>query len=97
MALGYMRRHRRWLYAFLWVVILGFIVFYIPAFQEAPVLEWIGMDPDLLRFVGTLIIAFGSALLTLGMVGALVDSWRIARAVLIPSPTLKDVLGSDAG
>lgn len=27
-----MRRHRRWLYAFLWVVILGFIVFYIPAF-----------------------------------------------------------------
>lgn len=35
MALGYMRRHRRWLYAFLWVVILGFIVFYIPAFQEA--------------------------------------------------------------
>ena len=33
MALGYMRRHRRWLYVFLWVVILGFIVFYIPAFQ----------------------------------------------------------------
>lgn len=32
MALGFMRRHRRWLYAFLWVVILGFIVFYIPAF-----------------------------------------------------------------
>jgi peptidyl-prolyl cis-trans isomerase D len=34
MALGFMRRHRRWLYAFLWVVILGFIVFYIPAFQN---------------------------------------------------------------
>jgi peptidyl-prolyl cis-trans isomerase D len=34
MALGYMRRHRRWLYAFLWVVILGFIVFYIPAFTR---------------------------------------------------------------
>jgi len=34
MALGYMRRHRRWLYAFLWVVILGFIVFYIPAFRS---------------------------------------------------------------
>jgi len=32
MALGYMRRHKRWLYAFLWIVILGFIVFYIPAF-----------------------------------------------------------------
>ncbi len=34
MALGFMRRHRRWLYAFLWVVILGFIVFYIPAFTR---------------------------------------------------------------
>lgn len=30
MALGFMRRHRRWLYVFLWIVILGFIVFYIP-------------------------------------------------------------------
>jgi peptidyl-prolyl cis-trans isomerase D len=34
MALGFMRRHRRWLYAFLWIVILGFIVFYIPAFTK---------------------------------------------------------------
>jgi peptidyl-prolyl cis-trans isomerase D len=34
MALGFMRRHRRWLYVFLWVVILGFIVFYIPAFTR---------------------------------------------------------------
>jgi peptidyl-prolyl cis-trans isomerase D len=33
MALGFMRRHKKWLYVFLWVVILGFIVFYIPAFQ----------------------------------------------------------------
>ena len=34
MALHYFRRHRRWLYAFLWIVILGFIVFYIPAFRS---------------------------------------------------------------
>jgi peptidyl-prolyl cis-trans isomerase D len=33
MALGYMRRHRKWLYAFLWLVILAFIVLYIPAFE----------------------------------------------------------------
>ncbi len=32
MALGYMRRHRRWLYGFLWVVIIAFIAFYVPAF-----------------------------------------------------------------
>ncbi|HLA77843.1 MAG TPA: peptidyl-prolyl cis-trans isomerase [Vicinamibacteria bacterium] len=33
MALGFMRRHRRWLYVFLWVVIAAFIILYIPAFQ----------------------------------------------------------------
>jgi peptidyl-prolyl cis-trans isomerase D len=34
MALGYMRRHRRWLFGFLWVVIAAFIIFYIPAFLD---------------------------------------------------------------
>lgn len=34
MALGVMRRHRRWLYVFLWIVILGFIAFYIPMFRQ---------------------------------------------------------------
>ncbi len=31
MALGYMRRHKRWLYVFLWLVIAAFIVLYVPA------------------------------------------------------------------
>jgi peptidyl-prolyl cis-trans isomerase D len=31
MALGYMRRHKKWLYVFLWLVIAAFIVLYIPA------------------------------------------------------------------
>jgi peptidyl-prolyl cis-trans isomerase D len=35
MALGFMRRHRRWLYVFLWLVIGAFIVLYIPAFEQA--------------------------------------------------------------
>lgn len=35
MALGFMRRHRRWLYVFLWVVIAAFIILYIPAFRGA--------------------------------------------------------------
>jgi peptidyl-prolyl cis-trans isomerase D len=34
MVLGVMRRHRRWLYGFLWLVIGAFIVLYIPAFQQ---------------------------------------------------------------
>jgi len=35
MALGFMRRHRRWLFVFLWLVIAAFIILYIPAFQGA--------------------------------------------------------------
>jgi peptidyl-prolyl cis-trans isomerase D len=34
MALGFMRRHRRWLFGFLWLVILAFIILYIPAFTR---------------------------------------------------------------
>jgi peptidyl-prolyl cis-trans isomerase D len=34
MALALMRRHRRWLYVFLWIVIAAFIILYIPAFQS---------------------------------------------------------------
>jgi peptidyl-prolyl cis-trans isomerase D len=32
MALSFMRRHRRWLFVFLWLVIAAFIILYIPAF-----------------------------------------------------------------
>jgi peptidyl-prolyl cis-trans isomerase D len=35
MALGFMRRHRKWLFGFLWLVIAAFIILYIPAFQGA--------------------------------------------------------------
>ncbi len=35
MALAAMRRHRRWLFGFLWLVIAAFIILYIPAFQGA--------------------------------------------------------------
>jgi peptidyl-prolyl cis-trans isomerase D len=35
MALAVMRRHRRWLFVFLWLVILAFIILYIPAFRAA--------------------------------------------------------------
>ena len=35
MALAAMRRHRRWLYGFLWIVILAFIILYVPALTDA--------------------------------------------------------------
>jgi peptidyl-prolyl cis-trans isomerase D len=35
MALSFMRRHRKWLFGFLWLVIAAFIILYIPAFQSA--------------------------------------------------------------
>ncbi len=35
MALGYMRRHKKWLYVFLWPVIAAFIVLYVPALDPS--------------------------------------------------------------
>ena len=34
MALALMRRHKRWLYIFIWLVIAAFIILYIPAFRD---------------------------------------------------------------
>jgi peptidyl-prolyl cis-trans isomerase D len=33
MALGFMRRHRRWLHVFLWIVIASFGIFFIPGYR----------------------------------------------------------------
>ena len=55
MALGYMRRHRKWLYGFLWLVIAAFIILYIPAFQGAGE----GTPGEILGRVGELPITVG--------------------------------------
>ncbi len=55
MALGFMRRHRRWLYGFLWLVIAAFIILYIPAFQG----ESAGSPAQTLALVGGESISVG--------------------------------------
>ena len=55
MALGYMRRHRRWLYIFLWLVIAAFIILYIPALQS----EGQGTPGETVVSVGGLPISVG--------------------------------------
>ena len=55
MALGFMRRHRRWLYVFLWLVIAAFIILYIPAFQGVDA----GSPGEVLARVGRLPITAG--------------------------------------
>jgi peptidyl-prolyl cis-trans isomerase D len=56
MALAVMRRHKRWLYVFLWLVIATFILFYVPAFQGA---SGAGTPGELLARVGGLPITVG--------------------------------------
>ena len=51
-------------------------------------------ESSLSAVLGTLIIALSSGLFTLGLIGAAFDSWRIRKAILIPSPSLKQVLGT---
>jgi peptidyl-prolyl cis-trans isomerase D len=55
MALAVMRRHRRWLFVFLWLVIAAFIILYIPAFQGADA----GSPGEALAKVGGLPITVG--------------------------------------
>jgi peptidyl-prolyl cis-trans isomerase D len=55
MALGFMRRHRRWLYVFLWLVIAAFIILYIPAFSGSTK----GSPGETLATVGGLPIRVG--------------------------------------
>src|SRR5262249_55453812 len=57
MALAAMRRHRRWLYAFLWIVIAGFILFYVPQFQGAGGAS--GTPGEIVATVGGLPITVG--------------------------------------
>jgi peptidyl-prolyl cis-trans isomerase D len=55
MALALMRRHRRWLYIFLWLVIAAFIILYIPAFQD----EGQGTPGETVVSVGGLPVSVG--------------------------------------
>src|SRR4051812_39110930 len=55
MALGFMRRHRRWLYGFLLVGIAALIILYIPAFT--------GMGE---RGAGTTLVEVGPLPITVG-------------------------------
>ena len=57
MALGFMRRHRRWLYVFLWVVVAAFIIAYIPA------LTGMGIDD---RGAGATLVEVGPLPITVG-------------------------------
>lgn len=56
-----------------------------------------GGKVEMLRLGAIALIAMGSALLTLGLAGAMVDCWRIGRAILRPGPTLGEVLGEGDG
>jgi peptidyl-prolyl cis-trans isomerase D len=55
MALALMRRHRRWLYIFLWLVIAAFIILYIPALQT----QGTGTPAEVVVTVGKLPITVG--------------------------------------
>lgn len=43
---------------------------------------------------GTLVVLVGSLMVTLAIIGVVVDGWRIRRAILTPSPSMQDLLGT---
>lgn len=52
-----------------------------------------GTVEQIAGILGTLLIAVGSMLFTVGLVGIVVDVFRIAPVVLDPPPSLADILG----
>lgn len=46
-------------------------------------------------YIGRLLVIVSSMLLTLGLISAAVDCWRISSAILTPSPSLRDIFGDD--
>lgn len=55
--------------------------------------DLVGAGVGVVDFIGRLLVVFSSALLTLGLVSAAVDSWRISNAILTPSPSMSDIFG----
>src|SRR5690606_18351368 len=53
-----------------------------------------GTVADTARLAGQILVPAGWALVTLGMVGSLIDAVRIARSILMPAPTLGQVIES---
>lgn len=51
-----------------------------------------GTVGDAALLFSRILVVMGSALLTLGTAGVLIDSYRIARAILIPTPSLSQVI-----
>jgi len=47
--------------------------------------------------VGTVLVAIGSMFTTLGAASVVIDGWRIRGVILLPAPTLHEVLGQDPG
>lgn len=46
--------------------------------------------------IGSVLIAVGSMFMTLGIASSVIDSWRIRSVILLPAPSLHEVLGPDA-
>jgi hypothetical protein len=53
-----------------------------------------GTFADTTRLAGQILVPAGWALVTLGMVGSLIDAVRIAKSILMPAPTLGQVIAS---
>jgi len=50
-----------------------------------------------LPLISTVIIGVGSVIVTFGFVSAVIDSWRIGRAIVTPSPSLRQVIEGPKG
>lgn len=53
-----------------------------------------GMSTDITWGAGALLIAVGSLLLLIGMVGIVLDCYRVSRVLIEPAPSMRDIIGA---
>lgn len=57
------------------------------------VIQLFVVGSELISILGVVLVVVGSLFFTLGVASATVDCWRIRRAILTPSPSLRQLLG----
>lgn len=54
--------------------------------------RFLGVVADTIHMAGIILVIAGSALVTLGALGIMIDSLRIARSILVPTPSLAKLI-----
>lgn len=59
--------------------------------------RFLGVTHDTIHMAGVVLVVAGSVLLTIGTIGLMIDSFRIARSIALPTPSLAAIIHGPPG